>query len=469
MNTKVRYILILIALITFQCKQAKSPSILKHKLSRIEQIKEKGVLKVVTDYNSTSYFIYRGQPMGYQYELLQELANFLEVKLEVIANNKMQEKFNLLADDSVDLIAVNLTVTKERKEYLDFTIPHTQTRQVLVQKKPEQWKKLSQSVLNDSMILNQLELAGKTIHVQKNSTYSKRLQNLSDEIGDSINIVESHIGVEKLVEMVATGEIEYTICDENVAMVNSTYYENIDISLPVSFPQNLAWAVKKGNTDLKEVIDTWLEEFKKTNRYAVYYKKYFKNKRTSNIKESDYYAISSGAISPYDGYIKEYSSTIGWDWRLVASMMYQESRFNPEAESWAGAFGLMQLMPATAKRFGVSTSSSPEQHIRAGIGFIEWLNKLYDEIEDAEEREKFVLASYNVGPGHVMDARRLAEKHGKDPDIWQDNVDGYLLLKSERKYYSDPVVKYGYCRGTETYNYVKQVVERYQHYKNFVD
>ncbi len=469
MKTKVRYILIILSLIALQCKQANSPGIESKAHTKIEQIRESGKLRVVTDYNSTSYFILRGQPLGYQYELLQELANFLEVNLEVVANNKLQEKFDLLENEEVDLIAVNLTVTKERKEFLDFTVPHTQTRQVLVQKKPTHWEKLSKSSMNDSLISNQLDLAGKTIHVQSKSTYLKRLQNLSDEIGDNINIIESKDGVEKLIEQVSSGKIEYTICDENVAMVNATYYDNIDISLPVSFPQNLAWAVKKGDDDLREVIDAWLTDFKKTNRYSLYYKKYFKNKRTSNIVESEYYAISSGAISPYDDYIKEYSNSIGWDWRLVASMMYQESRFNPEAKSWAGAYGLMQLMPNTAKKFGLSSSSPPKQHIRAGISFIKWLDKLYEEIEDDEERAKFVLASYNVGPGHVMDAQRLAEKNGKNPNIWLNNVDNYLLLKSERKYYSDPVVKYGYCRGTETFNYVTQVMERYNHYKNFVE
>lgn len=469
MKTKVRYFLIALSLIMLQCKQAKSPEVVEKEPSKLEKIRESGKLRVVTDYNSTSYFIYRGQPMGYQYELLQELANFLEVKLEVTANNNLQEKFVLLDNEDVDLIAVNLTVTQDRKEYLEFTEPHTQTRQVLVQKKPEQWRKLSARSLNDSLITNQLDLGGKTIHVQRNSTYQSRLENLAEEIGDSIDIVASDLGVEKLVELVANGEIKYTICDENVAMVNATYFEDIDISLPVSFPQNLAWAVKKGDNDLKEVIDSWLIDFKKTTRYAVFYKKYFKNKRSSTILDSEYYAISSGVISPYDKYIKEYSNNIGWDWRLVASMMYQESRFNPEAKSWAGAFGLMQLMPNTAKRFGVEMSSSPKHHIKAGVRFIKWLDNLYTDIEDDVERQKFVLASYNVGPGHVMDARRLAEKHGKDPNIWIDNVDNFLLLKSERSYYTDPVVKYGYCRGVETYNYVTQVFDRYQHYKNLVD
>jgi membrane-bound lytic murein transglycosylase F len=184
--------------------------------------------------------------------------------------------------------------------------------------------------------------------------------------------------------------------------------------------------------------------------------------------ESDYFSLTSGEISPYDKYIKEFSSQINWDWRLIASMMYQESRFNANAKSWAGAFGLMQMMPNTAVRFGVDSASSPRSQIKGGIMFLQWLDKMFEDVPDPIERQKFVLASYNIGPGHIVDARNLALKNGKDPNIWKDNVDLFLLKKSDPKFYNDPIVKYGYCRGTETYKYVLDVVERYEHYKNLV-
>lgn len=469
MRIKLKFLFLFAAFIFLQCKQTKSPEVAVYQPSKLESVRSDGILRVVTDYNSTSYFIYRGQPMGYQFELLQELADFLEVKLEVVANNNMQEKFEMLDNNEVDLIAVNLTITKDRKEFLAFTEPHSKTKQVLVQRKPDNWKRLSKDALNSSLITEQLQLGEKTVYVQANSTYARRLKHLSEEIGDSIHIVESTKGVEQLIQMVAEGEIDYTISDENVARVNLTYYDELDISLPVSFSQNLAWAVDKEANGLKQVIDNWLIEFKKTKKYAVLYQKYFKNKRSSSIVESELFANNSGTISPYDDFIKEYAATVGWDWRLVASMVYQESRFNPKARSWAGAFGLMQLMPNTAKRFGVNQGSSVKAQIRAGVMFIQWLDNLYVDIEDDSERQKFILGSYNVGPGHVMDARRLAEKHGKNPKIWSDNVEDFILKKAEPEYYKDPVVKYGYCRGSETYKYVIEIIERYEHYKNIVE
>lgn len=430
---------------------------------------ERGKLIAITDYNSTSYFIYRGEPMGYQYELLNMFAQHLGVRLEILVSNDLRESFEVLLSGECDLLALNLTVTKERSRLVDFTRPFIQTRQVLVQRKPANWQMLSERELEAILIRNQLDFAGKTIHVQKNSAYAARLHNLSEEIGDTINIVEVPYESEQLITMVAEGEIDFTVSDENIARVNQTYYPQIDIQTAVSFPQNLAWAVQRGDTQLREEINKWLEGFSGTIESQLLYAKYFRNPRSARFIRSDYFALTSGRISPYDDLIKKYSEEIGWDWRLLASLIYQESRFYPEAESWAGAAGLMQLMPSTAERFGVNTISDPEQNIAAGVKFIKWLDDiLSDRLMDDSERLKFILASYNVGLGHVLDARALARKNNKDPDVWTGSVDYFLLNKSNPKYYLDPVVRHGYCRGEEPYKYVTEILERYDHYRNIV-
>ncbi len=431
-------------------------------------IKEKGKIVVLTDFNSTSYFIYRGQPMGYQYEMLQEMADYLGLQLEVIVSNDLNHSFNKLENGDVDLIAANLTITKQRKKIMDFTVPHSITRQVLVQRKPVKWEILDKKTIESSLVRDQLDLAGKTVYVQANSSHALRLRNLSDEIGEKINIVETDEEVEHLISLVANGEIDYTVSDENVAQVNQYYYQNIDVETPLSFNQNLAWAVRKNSGKLLKEINDWLAYFKESSEYKHIYAKYYQNNRSAHIIDSDYYTLSSGRISAYDDYIKTYSEEIGWDWRLIASMMYQESRFKPDVRSWAGAFGLMQMMPSTASKFGITPSSSYEQQIRAGIKFLRWLEQRLDFIEDPAEKIKFTLAAYNVGLGHIIDARNLAEKNGANPDIWEDSVDKYLLSKSDPKFYNDPVVKYGYCRGKETYAYVRDIMERYEHYRNLI-
>lgn len=467
LKSPVLIILLLLALNT--CKEKERESFVN--LNSIDKIKKRGKLVAVMDFNSTNYFIYRGEPMGYQYELLQLLAEQLGVKLEVKVENDIDENFRMLMEGECDIIGINLTVTKERAKIIDFTYPHSQTHQVLVQRKIENWKNFSKEEIDANLLRNQLDLAGKVVYVQKGTSYAQRMKNLSDEIGDSIKLIEkADKEVEELIELVASGEIDYTVADENVALVNQIYYPNLDVKTAVSFPQNLAWGLRKGDDLLKTEIDNWLKEFKGSLEYALIYNKYFKNPRSVKIVESDYYSKTTGKVSGYDDFIKKYSKDIDWDWRLLASLIYQESRFKPNVKSWAGAYGLMQLMPTTARRFGVNRNSPPEKQIKAGVEFIKWLDKRFENrgITDEEEKTKFILASYNVGLGHILDARRLAEKEGKDPDKWENNVDEYILKKSNPKYYKDPVVKYGYCRGSETYNYVYQILDRYEHYKNII-
>ncbi len=461
--------LIIILTSLMACKEKPKESLSED--NSLKEIREKGRISAVTDFNSTNYFIYRGEPMGFQYELLQRLASELNVDLEILVSNDLEKNFQMLEAEEVDIIAVNLTVTNERSKRIDFTLPHNQTRQVLVQRKPENWRRMSSREVELSVIRNQLELAGKEIHVQSNSSFAERLKNLSEEIGDSIKIVEtSEYEVEQLIGMVAKGEIDYTVADENVALINQTYYPNLDVQTAISFPQNLAWGLRKGDDSLRFAINDWLKSFKHSADYTQLYNKYFYNIRAINLVESEHYTINSGQISEYDELIKTYNDIVGWDWRLIASLIYQESRFKPQVRSWAGAFGLMQLMPSTARRFGANKNSSAEKNIEAGVKFLKWLDTrfLNRGITDDVERIKFILGAYNVGLGHILDARRLAEKYDKDPDLWDDNVEDFILKKSNPKYYNDEVVYYGYARGYETYNYVNQILERYEQYKNII-
>ena len=431
----------------------------------MDEIREKGTLTVVTDLNSVNYYIYEGQPLGFQYELLQELSDHLGLRLEVKVNNDLQKNFERLKSGEYDLIASNLTVTKSRREHMEFTVPHSQSRQVLIQRIPQ--KKNNAFSRDTIRISSPLELGSKTVYVQKASAHLLRIKNLSEEIGEQIKVVEVPVSSEQLIKLVARGEIDFTIADENIALVNKKYYPGIDIETAVSFTQNQAWAVRKGSIQLKSEIDLWLENFKKTRKYANLYYKYFISQQSKSIVKSKFYYTETGNISYFDEILKSESEKIGWDWRLLASLVYQESRFNPDALSHAGAFGLMQLMPQTALRFGVNEESSPADQIRAGVKFIGWLDKrLSENVYDADERVKFILASYNAGPGHVIDAIKLAEKHGKNPQLWEDNVEYYLLKKSDSLYYNDAVVKSGYLRGTETYNFVKTIMYRYNHYLN---
>lgn len=436
----------------------------------LDSIKKRGKLIAVTDFNSINYFVYRGEPMGFNYELLKSFSDHIGIDLEIISENDLDKAFGMLGSGKADLMAMGLTVNSSRKKEIRFSEPIDETRQVLVQRKPENWRSLTLDDLENKLVRNQFGLVSKAVFVQKGSSHIERLHTLSGEMGDSINIIEVPYEAEKLIKYVADGEIEYTVCDENIALVNATYYPDIDVSTPVSFPQKLAWAVRKNNSDsLLYELNRWITSYKGTLSYALLYAKYFKNNRSSRIVKSDYYALNTGKVSRFDDMIKEYSDSIQWDWRLLASLICQESRFNPNVKSWAGAYGLMQIMPITARNFGIDITSSPENNMKAGIMYINWLHTIFDsKIPDPDERLQFILASYNAGPGHVLDAMKLAEKNGMDPLKWEDNVAVWLLKKSEPRYYNDEVVKSGYFKGTESVAFVNEILDRYGHYKNII-
>mgnify|MGYP006073482263 CR=1 FL=1 len=464
--TKRLFYITLIVLLS-ACNSSKDPSDSDQNNSKeivfdLTEIKEHGELRALVDYSTTSYFLYRGRPMGFEYELLSKFCKNQELELKIIPITDLSSVMDSLNSFKGDLIAANLTKTKRRLVHAAFTNPLIRTKQVLVQRNDKKKEEYFISHLD--------ELEGKEIFVPKGSSFYERLVSLSDEIGGEIYAKETaqNVTVEELIAKVANAEIDYTIADEHVAKINKAYFKNIHIKNAISLEQQLGWAVRKSSPKLLAAINEWLEKFKKTTDYRVIYLKYYGNTALYKSRmNSDFFTSKSGTISPYDETIKEYANTINWDWRLLTSLIYQESGFDPSSSSWAGAQGLMQLMPETALEYGLDSTGNPKDNIEAGVEYLKWLDEQFEEkVPDSTERITFVLASYNVGLGHIFDAMRLAEKYDLDPKIWKDNVAEMILKKSNPKYYRDEVVYYGYCRGSETYNYVNEIYNRFEHYKN---
>ncbi len=471
MRKEILFIISLLFLLITSCKNSSPPPLSRQTaFLDLDDMKERGKLIAITDFNSTSYFLYKGEPLGFHYELLKQFSVYLGLNLEIRTENDINKSFEMLRNGQADLLAVDLAILSSRKKIIRFTEPISQTRQVIVQRKPDRWRSMNAFDIEKKLIRNQLELAGKTVYVQVGASSFECLKNLEDEIGDTISIVEVPFETEELISMVARGEIDYAVCDENVAIVNSGYFPVIDVGTPVSFQQNLAWGIRKENSDkLESALNAWISTFKKTDSYAMLYAKYFRNNRSPTIFSNDNYTFTSGRVSPWDNMIKSFSDSLNWDWRLLASLICQESRFDPSVISWAGAVGLMQILPATGKIYGIDVKASPENNLKAGMHYINYLQNYFrDKVADSTERLKFILASYNAGAGNVVDAMKLAKKNGKNPLLWEDNVATYLIKKSEPRYYNDPVVENGYCRGDESVNFVSQVLKRYSEYKNII-
>jgi membrane-bound lytic murein transglycosylase F len=461
--------LTLFLLFLFSCSQPNSTTLLAPDVELdLEAIKKRGYITALVDNNSFSYFIYKGRPIGYEYELLKLLAKQLKVELKIKIISGVENGIHQLNTGEGDILAFPLTVTKERTEYVSFSRPLFNSYQVLVQRKPDDWRTLPQSEIDKNVIRDAHALIGKEVHVMKSSSFAERMRNLSQEIGGDVMVVEDSANAESesLIKQVALGNIQYTVADHPIAMVNANYYPNLDVSTILSLPQQIAWSVRKNSPELLKVIDQWLIKIKKEPTFMVIYNRYFKSPRTSLLRvNSDYSSLGGNKISRYDDLIKKGADKLGWDWRLLAAVIYQESRFISNDESWAGARGLMQLMPETAKRFGATNPDDPRQSVRAGVNYLRHLDKYWAKnITDPDERLKFVLASYNAGLSHIIDARELAKKYNKTTVVWNE-VEYFLLKKSDTKYYRDPVVVAGYCKCEEPVNYIRNVLARFEEYK----
>ncbi|MDU1890284.1 MAG: transglycosylase SLT domain-containing protein [Dysgonomonas sp.] len=429
-----------------------------------EQIKEKGELTIITLNSSTSYFIYKEEPMGYDYDLALDFCNHYELTLKVKVAENATRLVQMLNNGEGDLIAWALPIQNELKDSVIYAGLQQISHQVLVQ----------QANKGDTIIEDVIQLIGKDVYVEENTKYHQRLLNLNAELGGGINIYpvsEDTITSEDLIEMVALGKIEYTVCDEYIAKLNRTYYRNVDISLPISFEQRSSWAVRKDTPELAKALDEWFAQNDNTPIYKSITKKYFE---LSKEIEGDYITpedLPKGAISIYDELFKKHAKGSKYDWHFLAAICYHESRFQNNLTSWAGAAGIMGLMPRTAKSLGLSSEDrmNPDLSIGAAVELLDRLDKIFRRVDGFDEREKFILAAYNGGNGHINDAQALASKYGASPYIWEGNVKKYLELKSLPEYYNDSVCKSGYFRSGETIKYVDAVLSTTERFKRITN
>jgi membrane-bound lytic murein transglycosylase F len=450
----------------------------------LDAIAESNELRVLFTFNSTGYFVYRGATMGYEYELLERFAKDNKLRLKPVVVRDSRELFEKLNAGEGDIVAAQITPGTNEKR-VAFTAGLYETAPVVVQRTavvPQTGSKDVNAALarerqetadpqsirvRARLIATPSELAGTQVHLPQTSPYRHRLLELNDELTQDIDVVEVDATSDRLIQQLSEGDIAYTVAAENVAALKAGEYTNLVIKPAIGPPQQVVFAVRLNAPQLRTKLDTWIAANKKSGLLPVLYRKYFKDRRGFTQRAaSKYLTAETGRLSPYDDWFREYARVPGWDWRLVASQAYQESRFNPRARSWAGAAGLMQIMPATARELRVN-ANDPRQSVEGACRYLWKLDQRWSKIKPESERIKFILASYNVGYGHVEDARRLATKFGDDADKWSD-VAYWLIRKSKRAVYNDPVVKYGFARGTEPVAYVDLILERYEHYKAFV-
>lgn len=429
------------------------------------QIVQSDTLRVLTLNTSTSYFIYRDEPMGYHYDMILDFCRRHRLTPQIVLAQNAGKLFEMLKNGEGDVIAYSMPIENALKDSLIYCGLSGISHQVLVQR----------ATARDTLLTDVTELIGKEVSVIKGSKYEQRMYNLNRELGGGIALKYADtdtVVVEDLIRMVSGGEIAYTVADEYLAKLNQTYFHTINVNLPVSFDQRSSWAVRKDTPILADSLNSWFKSVNRQPNYQRIAKRYFEETKGYVTADDPAFVsiLKPGQISPYDVHFKKYGAQFGLDWRLLASVAYHESTFNTDAKSWAGAGGLMGLMPTTAATLGLKGDAifDPEMNIRAGSEYLKKLISTFSEVEDQNERIKLALASYNAGIGHVYDAQALAQKHNADKNVWNANVEKYIDLKRLEQYYKDPVCKFGYFRGNETINYVRNVISRWEAYRSKV-
>ena len=373
----------------------------------LHDIQGGGELIVLTLYGPDTYYEFRGEDFGNQYLIARDFAKSIGVKTRVYVCRSEKEILKKLMGGEGDIAAYDVTVDSTNNELTfcgDTIITHFLDSLADVEHNPDIKTKghVAWAVRRNSPML---------------------AQRLNSWLVDNRNKLFD-------ISQPKTPEIK----NKNLAYIDDDFFPYIpDIdddygSLPVAASYSSQSRTKS-------------TEYKSAVNYAA------------------------GEISYYDYLFKQYAPVCGWDWKLLAAVAHNESAFNPYAVSNMGAKGLMQLMPSTAAHYGVTNPFDPEQSVKAAVKLFSSLLTHYSDVEDSSERINFALAAYNAGPGHVDDARRLAKKRGKDHNVWKDNVDEFVLYMSIPDYYNDPVVKYGYFRGGETYNYVNYIRQDWNRYR----
>jgi len=409
---------------------------------------------VATMYGSSSYFTFRDEVVGYDVELSSHFASYLGKPVRIHLARTRQQMIDWLDIGTVDLIAYDMYERKDLKKRFRYVAYQPESYLVLVQ------------MIGVNIVTSIAELRGKTIHVPDNSPQLQRLRSLNREMGGSINIVtvSDTLSSDDLIDQVLKGKIEYTLAYHKKAILYKEHNRRMDCRLQVGFVQRNGWLIRNERSELEQLIARW-ESLPETElfRSQLFSKYILRNPYFTSTR----LRIPRGALSPFDDLFKKYAPEIGWDWRLLAAIAFHESGFDSAQVSRRGASGLMQLMPRTAASFGLSRENitNPEKNIEAGVQYIKSLNLLFRKISNPDERIKFILASYNSGPAHVLDAMALALKHGKNPHIWHEHVEVYLEKKSDPEYYNDEVVKYGRFRATETLRYVRNTLNSYHKFK----
>lgn len=414
----------------------------------LPELLDRKLLRVITYRGPSNYYFDRGRLRGFEYELVRRFADAHRMRLDVVIAHSHEELRRLLLEGRGDLIAAGVP----EGGFGEARFASTRTTDFIA---PVVIGRQDEPPLRDAR-----DLAGRRIVLAPESPYRDLLAGLQEE-GIPLEIVDADpdLDIEGTLFRVARGMYDLTVIGSQQVKAELGRQINLQVHFALTGPEPAAWVVRRGDTQLRAALNDYLaREFRK-GYYNVLYSKYIENPQAP---PADAGRLAEQRLSPWDDIVHEYADRYGFDWRLIVAQMYQESRFNPEALSNAGASGLMQILPTTAEFMGAGDINDPRQGIEAGIRYLDHLRSQFEEDLLLEDRTWFTLAAYNAGPQRIQRARRLAAEMNLDQDRWFDNVEKAMMRLAVPYTRDGEVVRD--CRCGQTVVYVRDIRTRYTNY-----
>lgn len=434
-----------------------------------QTISNSGYIRIGILQNTTDYYIENGDIKGFHYELIESFAEHTQLKVRYISYDSYWDIFFALLNNEVDLLAMDINSNFQRDVFFSYTHPHSYSKHVLVQQKDEFFIDENLDInRNNSLNKEKILLAIPAF----SAFYDDALRLCSGKNTTYIDVlVLESLHTHYFLDMLNEKQINFTIEDKKIMDANSLFYNELDYSVTLTDSLPLYWAINKGNFSLQEKLNHWLDSLKKTRTYPLLLRKYYSpNSQNRQKLANRQHKMANSSISVYDDLIKKQAERYKLDWRLVAAVIHQESRFKPNLVGKGGSHGLMQLMPKTAERLKINDPYSTEGQIAAGCKLLRFLSDRYIEkgITNTADLYKFTLAAYNAGHGRIDDVMSLTEAIGLNPLSWND-VEKILPKMSDRKYIRDAGLNIKSYNGKFTKNYVLRVWIVYRHYCNMVE
>ncbi|MBM94846.1 MAG: membrane-bound lytic murein transglycosylase MltF [Oceanospirillaceae bacterium] len=417
--------------------------------TELEEIRMSGSITVVTRNSPTTYFEDRSGIAGYEYELANDFADFLGVDLKIEVADSLNDIFRQLKSNNASFAAAGLTITEERQRWFRFATPYQKVNELVVYRRGTQKPRKLEDLL------------GKMLVVTSGSSHSETLKNIQENTLPELSWSETdELDTTDLLHRVETGEITFTIIDSNEFAALQAYFPRLGTGIVLGEDRQISWAFEHNrDPSLVNAVNEFFALQTTRQKLAQLGERYY-----GHLAELDYVGAKRFSrqigrkLDRYKKHFQQASEATGFDWRLLAAVGYQESHWNPLATSFTGVRGLMMLTRDTAKDLGVTDRLDPEQSIEGGSRYLAILKKrLGDQIPEPD-RTWLTMASYNIGYGHLQDARRLAYEMGGNPNLWKD-VKEALPLLSQKKYHRN--TRYGYARGREAVDYVQNIRRYY--------